>query len=59
MEKTAIDGADTDEENLWNELSLGNFFKRYGDNEPDYTEADIKELNPKYKHNKLVKIQAN
>ena len=37
------------EELLWKDLSAKNFLKGYGENEPEYTEADIKEANPEYK----------
>ena len=37
------------EEALWRDLSTRNFLKGYAENEPEYTEADIKEPNPEYK----------
>jgi hypothetical protein len=37
------------EAKAWRDASARNFLKGYGDNEPDYTRADIKEPNPEYK----------
>lgn len=38
-----------DEEALWKNFSSENFIKGYGEDEPEYTDADIKEPNPEYK----------
>ena len=37
------------DEDLWKDLSARNFLKGYGEHEPEYTDADIKEPNPEYK----------
>lgn len=37
------------EELLWKDMSARNFLKGYGESEPEYTEADIKQTNPEYK----------
>ncbi len=47
--------AKNEEEKLWRDTSARNFLKGYGDNEPDYTKADVKEPNPEYKKWKKVK----
>lgn len=41
--------ANDDEEKLWRDASAKNFLKGYGKDEPEYTQADIKEPNPEYK----------
>lgn len=37
------------EEKEWKDLSASNFIEGYGDDEPEYTDGDIKEPNPEYK----------
>ncbi len=46
-----VDGEDLpeNEEKMWRDLSAQSFLKGYGADEPEYTEADIKEPNSEYK----------
>ncbi len=37
------------EQSAWQDFSANNFLKGYGEDEPDYTEGDVKEPNPEYK----------
>lgn len=41
-----------DEKKGWQDFSNQNFLKGYGESEPEYTIADVKEPNPEYKHGK-------
>ena len=48
--KKAKEVVDSDsEEKLWRDYSAKKFLKAYGEDEPEYTDADIKEPNPEYK----------
>ncbi len=47
--KRKQNGMSESEEVMWKEHSRESFLKGYGENEPEYTEADIKEPNPEYK----------
>ena len=48
-QKTKLKEPVENEELMWRALSSGNFLKRYSENEPEYSGADIKEPNPVYK----------
>ena len=47
--KIKLNGNGENEEDMWSSLSEKNFLIGYGENEPEYTESDIKEPNPGYK----------
>ena len=45
---TIIDFDDTNERQEWRRYSAANLERAYGEDEPDYTLADLKEVNPDY-----------
>jgi hypothetical protein len=47
--KVEVEYKENTEEKGWKELSAANFIKGYSQDEPDYTEADIKEPNEEYR----------
>jgi hypothetical protein len=49
MDKTKPRTSPEDEEQFWRDYSAERFLRGYGDDEPEYTEADIIEVNPDYK----------
>ncbi len=54
MDRTKPVEIPENEEQLWRDYSAIKFLKAYGENEPEYSEADIIEANPDYKQTVLT-----